>query len=282
MPGPYDADLDILIAMEQGIDTPTEVRSQEPALIESRHDQEVNKEYNERLVERRINTSRALSSFEENHRWDSGDERDPRESLPDNSSEVRIGTRPVCARCSHAVCQCEELRQNTKAPRHLKQLRLGVVGSRTYADTQAVTRFVRNLPNTVTIITGDARGVDRAASRAAEQAGLSFHVFKADWDSRGKAAGFIRNELMASNIDRLVAFWDGVSRGTLHMITTCQDRGIPVEVYDNSQVPYKKEQIPRYSRTGPVPAAAASSSAGSSPSSQPSSLPSDEELFLFG
>ena len=42
--------------------------------------------------------------------------------------------------------------------------------------------------------------------------------FPADWDKYGKAAGYKRNEEMARNADALIAFWDGKSRGTKHMI----------------------------------------------------------------
>ena len=42
--------------------------------------------------------------------------------------------------------------------------------------------------------------------------------FPADWDKYGKAAGYKRNGEMARNADALIAFWDGKSRGTKHMI----------------------------------------------------------------
>ena len=37
-----------------------------------------------------------------------------------------------------------------------------------------------------------------------------------------KAAGYIRNTEMAKNADALVAFWDGASFGTKHMIATAE------------------------------------------------------------
>ena len=39
-----------------------------------------------------------------------------------------------------------------------------------------------------------------------------------DWDKYGKSAGYIRNTEMAEAGDILVAFWDGKSKGTEHMI----------------------------------------------------------------
>lgn len=52
----------------------------------------------------------------------------------------------------------------------------------------------------------------------------------ADWDLYGKSAGFKRNVQMAKYADALVAFWDGVSSGTKHMIETAQKMGLDVRV----------------------------------------------------
>ena len=56
------------------------------------------------------------------------------------------------------------------------------------------------------------------SKKYAQEKGYEIHRFPADWDSFGKSAGYIRNEQMAQNADALVAFWDGQSRGTKHMI----------------------------------------------------------------
>lgn len=47
---------------------------------------------------------------------------------------------------------------------------------------------------------------------------IPIEPYAADWDKHGKGAGHIRNSEMAKNADMLVAFWDGVSKGTLNMI----------------------------------------------------------------
>ena len=46
----------------------------------------------------------------------------------------------------------------------------------------------------------------------------------ADWDLDGKSAGFKRNVKMAEYADALVAFWDGESKGTKHMIETAKEK----------------------------------------------------------
>jgi hypothetical protein len=48
----------------------------------------------------------------------------------------------------------------------------------------------------------------------------------------GKSAGYIRNDEMAQYADMLIAFWDGTSKGTKHMIDLANKRGIKVVVID--------------------------------------------------
>lgn len=45
-----------------------------------------------------------------------------------------------------------------------------------------------------------------------------------------KQAGCIRNTEMAMNADTLVAFWDGKSHGTKHMISTAKRLGLDVHI----------------------------------------------------
>ena len=54
--------------------------------------------------------------------------------------------------------------------------------------------------------------------------------YPADWDTYGKSAGYRRNQLMADNADALVAFWDGQSRGTGHMINLAKERNLKVRI----------------------------------------------------
>lgn len=66
----------------------------------------------------------------------------------------------------------------------------------------------------------------------AEAEGLTVRRFPADWDLHGRSAGYIRNEQMAEYADGLIAFWDGSSRGTRHMINTAKKAGLHVRVFD--------------------------------------------------
>lgn len=60
--------------------------------------------------------------------------------------------------------------------------------------------------------------------------GFACQHFPADWEAYGKQAGYLRNYQMAQNADALVAFWDGRSPGTRHMIKTAQTLHLEIRV----------------------------------------------------
>ena len=70
----------------------------------------------------------------------------------------------------------------------------------------------------VEIVSGMAKGADKLGVRFAESNDIPLHKFPADWKRFPRMAGFIRNEQMGNFADALVAFWDGESNGTRHMI----------------------------------------------------------------
>lgn len=82
----------------------------------------------------------------------------------------------------------------------------------------------------VSIVSGMAPGADSLAVDFAKKHGVELHPMPADWRKYGKAAGFRRNAEMAAFADGLLAFWDGASKGTKHMIDTMQKLGKPVHL----------------------------------------------------
>lgn len=82
----------------------------------------------------------------------------------------------------------------------------------------------------IVIISGGARGADAMAMRYANHRGFELIVMPADWDTHGKSAGYKRNTQMAEAATHLIAFWDGVSRGTKHMIDIAHSMKIKVHV----------------------------------------------------
>lgn len=81
------------------------------------------------------------------------------------------------------------------------------------------------------IVSGGARGADVLGERFALENMMEVKSFPANWDEHGKSAGYRRNAQMADYADVLVAFWDGMSRGTKHMIDLALDCSLEVHVY---------------------------------------------------
>jgi len=114
-------------------------------------------------------------------------------------------------------------------------MKIAIVGSRDYPTRTDVESFIAALPQDTEIVSGGARGVDTWAQIAAVRRGLKVKVFKAEWSLYGKSAGFIRNQTIVDYADRVVAFWDGFSKGTAHIIGLVSKAGKPYDVH----VPWK-------------------------------------------
>jgi SLOG family YspA-like protein len=82
-----------------------------------------------------------------------------------------------------------------------------------------------------TFLVGKARGADTVGEAAVRYCGCDVEEYPADWNQYGKRAGFIRNEEMAKAGNVLVAFWDGISKGTWDMIERALSHGLEVHVY---------------------------------------------------
>lgn len=111
-----------------------------------------------------------------------------------------------------------------------EEVRVIVCGSRKWRDRDRITARLFDLPTDATVIQGGAQGADRIARQEAEKLGLLVEEHPADW-SLGKRAGLVRNSHMAAlGADLCIAFWDGRSTGTAHMMEEARKRDIPVEV----------------------------------------------------
>jgi predicted Rossmann fold nucleotide-binding protein DprA/Smf involved in DNA uptake len=110
--------------------------------------------------------------------------------------------------------------------------KVAIVGSRGFSDLERVRHFIREryAGRDIEIVTGGARGVDKTAEEVARQLGLKVTLFLPDWEAHGRAAGPLRNRLIAEASDEMVAFWDGRSRGTLSSISEMRKLGRTVEV----------------------------------------------------
>jgi len=111
-------------------------------------------------------------------------------------------------------------------------MRTIIAGSRENVTYENVTDAVISCGfNPTVIISGTARGADQLGERFAKEHGIPVEQFPADWNKYGKSAGYRRNEQMAEHAEALVAVWDGVSRGTMHMIEIAKRKGLVVHVF---------------------------------------------------
>lgn len=96
----------------------------------------------------------------------------------------------------------------------------------------SVRRYVLALPDDTIVVTGGAVGVDQAAMKAAKERvpRLQLEVYYPDW-SQGRGAGLVRNRRIVHNCDRVVAFYDGTSRGTAFTIQFATDIDREVVVF---------------------------------------------------
>ena len=128
----------------------------------------------------------------------------------------------------------------------VKELRVVIAGSREFDDFPMLmgkcTDILSGIANTnnnidkVRIVSGTARGADQLGEQYAKLAGYEVSRFPADWNGLGKRAGYVRNAEMAKfavedgNYGVLIAFWDGKSKGTKHMIDLANKHGLEVHV----------------------------------------------------
>ena len=131
----------------------------------------------------------------------------------------------------------------------MKELRIIIAGSRDFNDYELLKKSAIEiitkktmLPDLTRIVSGGARGADTLGERFANEMGLEITRFIPNWDGLGKRAGYVRNAEMAKfaveddNDGMLIAFWDGQSRGTKHMIDLAKRYGLEVHVVNYKEM----------------------------------------------
>lgn len=70
----------------------------------------------------------------------------------------------------------------------------------------------------IEIVSGTANGADKLGEKYGLENNIKIIQFPANWDEYGKSAGYKRNLEMAKYATHCIVFWDGISKGTKHMI----------------------------------------------------------------
>ena len=107
-------------------------------------------------------------------------------------------------------------------------MKLAIIGSRNLTiDDLSV--YVPE--NTTEIVSGGARGIDTCARKYAQSKGMKCTEFLPKYDKFGRRAPLLRNIQIIEYADKVLAFWDGESRGTKFVIDQCVKRGISLAIY---------------------------------------------------
>ena len=80
------------------------------------------------------------------------------------------------------------------------------------------------------IVSGGAAGIDSCAAEYAAEKNISLTEFLPIYEKYGRGAPIVRNRQIVDYADKVLAFWDGKSRGTLSVIKYAEKQGKPCRV----------------------------------------------------
>lgn len=112
-------------------------------------------------------------------------------------------------------------------------IKLIIAGTRTFDNYSLLKdkcdKFLEGFDE-IEIVCGMAHGADILGKQYALEKRYSIKEFPANWQKFGKSAGMKRNLEMANYSNALIAFHDGVSKGTLNMIELARKKKLLTEV----------------------------------------------------
>ncbi len=119
-------------------------------------------------------------------------------------------------------------------------MNIGVVGSRSFHDYEQLKEVLdREIKRArlskedrkIRIVSGGARGADTLARRYAySREDVEYTEYRPDWKKHGRKAGIVRNYEIVKHSAKLVAFWNGKSKGTKHTVVAARQSGKHVRV----------------------------------------------------
>ena len=105
-------------------------------------------------------------------------------------------------------------------------MKVAIVGSRKITSVN-IAKYISSEDE---IVSGGAVGVDFCAAEYARKNGMILTEFLPQYARYGRAAPIIRNKEIVDYADKIVAFWDGKSKGTLSVIKYAEKMGKTCEV----------------------------------------------------
>ncbi|MDJ1466963.1 DUF2493 domain-containing protein [Xanthocytophaga flava] len=117
-------------------------------------------------------------------------------------------------------------------------MKLAITGSRSIEHCTELLAELERLPITE-LIHGGAVGVDQLAANWATAKGIKVTEIKPDYQRYGAGAPHIRNAEIIQRADKVLACWDGESKGTASTIKKADAKGklLKVILYRNVKQP---------------------------------------------
>lgn len=112
-------------------------------------------------------------------------------------------------------------------------MKLIIAGSRDLPPKKilsAIEEHIEQFGEITEVVSGTARGADKAGEVWAELNNIPVKKFPANWEQFGKSAGYKRNLEMAEYADAALVIWDGRSRGSKHMIDISKKYNLKLKV----------------------------------------------------
>ena len=106
-------------------------------------------------------------------------------------------------------------------------MKVAVIGSRDIKEIN-IGEYLKD--DVTEIVSGGAKGADALAREFAIEHGIKLTEFLPEYNRYKRGAPLKRNIQIAEYADKVLAFWDGKSRGTKFVIDYCKNNSIPVEV----------------------------------------------------
>ena len=92
-------------------------------------------------------------------------------------------------------------------------MKVAVIGSRTFNNYELLKTTLEKY-NISNVVSGGAKGADKLSEAYAKEFNIETTIFLPNWEKFGKSAGFKRNNDIVQNAELIIAFWDGISKGT--------------------------------------------------------------------
>ena len=80
------------------------------------------------------------------------------------------------------------------------------------------------------IVSGGVKGVDSSAREYALKNNIRLTEFLPEYNKYGKAAPLKRDMQIINYADKVIAFWDGKSKGTKYVIENCKKTNTPIDI----------------------------------------------------